>query len=550
MMWLSRTDWYNTDTSHYQETMGPAMKLTQSVLLALGNPKLLSAGSYPDCINGPLATNLVCEPTASTAGRAKAVVDKFTVSEMITNTGNTSPGVARLGLPKYEWWNEALHGVAEGHGVKFQPAGQSFSSATSFPVPLNLGAAFNDSLARQVASITSTEARAFNNFGFAGLVYWTPNINPFKDPCWVAASKSTAKIPWSSRATSCRYQAVNGVPACANSYLIQDILRDHWGFNRPDNWIVSDCGALRDIYTRHKYYHRAPAAAAAMSVGVNINCGGVYQANLTSAVNDGLVNETQLRQALYGQYASLINLLRPPRSPTIPLPHLVLRKHPLRPIPRSHRLIPIPRPPQNSNRTLPLNPSVKKIALIGPYANATTQMQGNYFGIAPFLISPLQGPRDAGYDVTFVPGTNISGTSTEGFEAALAAARQADVVIYAGGIDLSIEAEARDRTTLTWPGNQLDLIKFLADAGKPFVLVQFGGGQVDDSWLKSSSKVRTHPFLPLPIPPLLSSPKGQRPPLGRLPRPKRRPRPHLHPQRPHLPSRPSPHHTIDRKSVV
>lgn len=173
-------------------------------------------------------------------------------------------------------------------------------------------------------------------------------------------------------------------------------------------------------------------------------------------------------------------------------------------------------------------------------------MQGNYFGIAPFLISPLQGPRDAGYDVTFVPGTNISGTSTEGFEAALAAARQADVVIYAGGIDLSIEAEARDRTTLTWPGNQLDLIKFLADAGKPFVLVQFGGGQVDDSWLKSSSKVRTHPFLPLPIPPLLSSPKGQRPPLGRLPRPKRRPRPHLHPQRPHLPSRPSPHHTIPR----
>lgn len=110
-MWLSRTDWYNTDTSHYQETMGPAMKLTQSVLLALGNPKLLSAGSYPDCINGPLATNLVCEPTASTAGRAKAVVDKFTVSEMITNTGNTSPGVARLGLPKYEWWNEALVGT-------------------------------------------------------------------------------------------------------------------------------------------------------------------------------------------------------------------------------------------------------------------------------------------------------------------------------------------------------------------------------------------------------------------------------------------------------
>lgn len=140
--------------------------------------------------------------------------------------------------------------------------------------------------------------------------------------------------------------------------------------------------------------------------------------------------------------------------------------------------------------TLPLKKSLKKLAIIGPWANTTEGMQGNYYGTAPFLISPLMGAIAAGYDVTFVAGTSsVLDTSTNGFADAVAAAKAADVVVFAGGIDESVEAEGLDRTTIVWPGSQLDLIKALAGVGKPFIVLQFGAGQVDDSWLLSSKAV-------------------------------------------------------------
>ena len=91
--------------------------------------------------------------------------------------------MSRLGLPPYQWWQEALHGVASSPGVNFSTSG-NYSYATSFPQPILLGAAFDDALITAVATIISTEARAFNNDGRAGLDFWTPNINLFKDPRW------------------------------------------------------------------------------------------------------------------------------------------------------------------------------------------------------------------------------------------------------------------------------------------------------------------------------------------------------------------------------
>lgn len=139
--------------------------------------------------------------------------------------------------------------------------------------------------------------------------------------------------------------------------------------------------------------------------------------------------------------------------------------------------------------TLPLSPSVKKLALIGPWADATTQMQGNYAGIAPFLVSPRQAFANAGFEVAYAYGTNISPTDTSGFAAALAAAHGADAVVFAGGIDNSVETEMLDRVDIAWPGNQLELIAQLAQIGKPFIVLQMGGGQVDSSSLKSNDAV-------------------------------------------------------------
>jgi len=108
----------------------------------------------------------------------------MTLEEKIANTGNTSPGVARIGLPAYEWWSEALHGVAYSPGVTFGNSGSDYAYATSFPQPILMGAAFDDELIHAVATVVSTEARAFNNGNRSGLNFWTPNINPYKDPRW------------------------------------------------------------------------------------------------------------------------------------------------------------------------------------------------------------------------------------------------------------------------------------------------------------------------------------------------------------------------------
>ncbi|KAK4934926.1 hypothetical protein LTR10_023917 [Elasticomyces elasticus] len=117
------------------------------------------------------------------------------------------------------------------------------------------------------------------------------------------------------------------------------------------------------------------------------------------------------------------------------------------------------------------------------------QMLGNYYGIALYIISPLQAAQDTGLEVNFALSTNISTKSTEDFNNAVAAANASDVVIYMGGIDNTLEEEALDRESLTWPGNQLDLIVELETMGKPVVVLQIGGGQVDSSTLKNNPNI-------------------------------------------------------------
>jgi beta-D-xylosidase 4 len=174
---------------------------------------------------------------------------------------------------------------------------------------------------------------------------------------------------------------------------------------------------------------------------------------------------------------------------------------------------------KNSGNILPLKPGLK-IALIGPSGNATVAMQGNYFGTPPFLISPLAGAVAAGYSVTFVQGTTISGTDTSGFAGAMAAAEAADVIVYAGGIDNTVEAESLDRTSIVWPGVQLNLVQSLATVGKPLVVVQFGGGQIDNTVLKSNFGVRCM-FAMVLCTCSLKSFLGRFDHLGRLPRTER-----------------------------
>ncbi|KAK7962506.1 Xylan 1-4-beta-xylosidase [Apiospora aurea] len=547
----------------------------------------VSARDFPNCQSGPLSTNKVCDTTLSPWARASAqLVAEFTVSEKSANSGDNSPGVPRLGVPPYEWWQEALHGVAGSPGVSFAPSGD-FSYATSFPQPITMGAAFDLPLIRSVADVISTEARAFSNAGRTGLNFWTPNINPYRDPRWgrgqevpsedaffasqyinqlipglqggdpshnadnpyyklVATCKHYAGYDienWQgnerygfdaiitrqdlqdyylapfracardadAQSFMCSYNAVNGVPTCADPWLLQDVLRDQYGFSTStstsnaakskgkeedndeegDRWVTSDCDAIKNVWNDHHYgASAADAAARSLNAGTDLDCGSFWPQNLAAALRSNLTTEATLDKSLVRRYASMVRLGWFDAAADQPYRRLTwadvatpdAKALALRAAVEGIVLL------QNKGDTLPLDPSPKKVAVIGPLGSATTQLQGNYFGRAQSVTSVVAAFKGAGWSVTAVQGTSIAGSSTSGFPAAVSAAQAADVIVYVGGIDNSQESETRDRNAITWPGQQLALIYRLAavKGEKPLVVIQLGT-MVDSSSLVSGN---------------------------------------------------------------
>ena len=144
----------------------------------------VNAFLFPDCQNGPLASSTICDESASVEMRARDLVSKLSAPERISRLSSTSVAIPRLGIPSYEWSNDALHGLRPGPGIIFASGDVPFNSSTAFPSPINFGATWSDENGRIAANIIGTEARAFANNNRAGLDLWAPNINPFRDPRW------------------------------------------------------------------------------------------------------------------------------------------------------------------------------------------------------------------------------------------------------------------------------------------------------------------------------------------------------------------------------
>lgn len=514
---------------------------------------------FPDCQNGPLKSTLVCDSSATPHDRAAALISLFTFEELVNSTGNDIPAIPRLGLPPYQVWSEALHGLDR---ANFSDSGE-YNWATSFPSPILSMAALNRTLINQIGGIISTQGRAFNNDGRYGLDVYAPNINAFRSPVWgrgqetpgedayclcstyaydyitgmqggvdpehlklVATAKHFAGYDienWHEHSrlgndlnitqqdlaeyfmpqfvaavrdarvhsVMSSYNAVNGVPSSANSFFLQTLLRDSWGFVE-DGYVSSDCDAVYNVWNPHEYAHNISSASAeSMRAGTDIDCGTSYQYHLNESFFQGEISRSEIERGVIRLYSNLVRLgyfdggdgeyrgldwsdVKATDAWNISyeaaVEGIVLLKN---------------------DGTLPLSQNISSVALVGPWADATTQMQGNYYGNAPYLTSPLAALEDSELTVNYAFGTNISSESTDGFSAALEAAKKSDIIIFAGGIDNTIEAEGMDRENITWPGNQLDLIKQLSNAGKPLVVLQMGGGQVDSSSLKSNKNVNS-----------------------------------------------------------
>ncbi|KAF7522774.1 hypothetical protein G7054_g12031 [Neopestalotiopsis clavispora] len=518
----------------------------------------------PNCSSLPLSDNDVCNTLLSTSQRAAALTAAMTIDEKVGNLLNNASGAARLGVPEYEWWSEALHGLGFSEGVDFGqeftvgavPLDGPFSSATSFANPILLAAAFDDDMIKDIADIISTEARAFSNYGRAGLDFWTPNINPYRDPRWGRGMETPGEDPLrikgyvkafvegmegppeavpkktittckhfagydmedsdgvtrhnfdaiistqdlveyymppfqqcvrDSQAGSvmCSYNALNGVPACANEYLLETILRDHWNWTDGSKYVVTDCGVLQDTYEQHNYTETAAEAVGVLFAAGSDNICSASSVDVLDAYQQSLLSEDAIDKSLNRLIEALVRLGYYDPIDSNPYQNLTwsdvntpaAEELARRSAAESMVLL-------KNDGTLPLDFSTNSsVAVIGKWSNVTWELLGTYFGISPFYHSPLFAAEQLGNPVHFATGASSDGNSS----LSLAAASAADIVLYFGGIDLATESETADRDSIAWPDVQLAEIQQLCALGKTCIVVQYGDLLDHSSLLQNSN---------------------------------------------------------------
>ena len=395
--------------------------------------------------------------------RAKALVAQMTLEEKVEQTLHRSPAVERLGIKKYNWWNEALHGVARA------------GTATVFPQAIGMAATFDEELLEKVGDAVSTEARAKFNMQqrgkdtdiYKGLTFWAPNVNIFRDPRWGRGHETFGEDPYLTSRLGVRYvqglqghdenylkvaacakhfavhsgpeslrhefdavvtkqdmretylpafqacvqeghvetimgayNRTNGVPCCGSRELLIDILRNEWGF---EGHVTSDCWAIRDFHEGHKVTSNAQESVAmAMANGCDLNCGTLF-AYLVQAVREGLVEESRIDEAVTNLFTSRMKLGvfdQKEDNPFDRIPYSVVDSREMRTLNREVSTKSIVLL-KNENGTLPLDrKKLRTIGVIGPNADNRRALVGNYEGTASRYVTVLEGIQDyAGDDV-------------------------------------------------------------------------------------------------------------------------------------------------------
>lgn len=396
------------------------------------------------------------DPRLSSEARAKDLVSRLTLKEKVGLMKDVSEAVPRLGIKKFNWWSEALHGYANQGPV------------TVFPEPIGMAASFDDKMVFNVFDAVSDEARAKNNDyrkhgesqRFHDLSVWTPNVNIFRDPRWGRGQETYGEDPyltsrmgisvvkglqgpadakyrkllacakhyavhsgpeWSRhqmnvsdvsardlwetylpafkslvqeadvREVMCAYQRLDDEPCCGNSRLLGQILRQDWGFKYL---VVSDCGAITDFYNSHHSSSDAThASAKAVLSGTDVECVGYAFDKIPDAVSRGLIKEKDINTSVVRLMAQRFELGEMDKDDLVPwtkIPLSVVNSEPHQKLAldmarESMTLL------QNTNNILPLSKSLSKIAVIGPNANDSHMLSGNYNGTPLRTINILDG---------------------------------------------------------------------------------------------------------------------------------------------------------------
>ena len=450
---------------------------------------------------GFLAAGLVCLGTTMSAGaqsaekpaylnpslpaeaRAADLVKQMTLDEKASQLVNQARAIPRLGVPAYDWWSEALHGVAQ-------------NGTTEFPEPMGLASTFDTKAIHEMAIAIGIEGRikhaqavrAGHSNIFEGLDFWAPNINIFRDPRWGRGQETYGEDPFLTarmgvafvtgmqgddphyyrvistpkhyavhsgpeptrhtadvevskhdeldtylaafRATvteakagsvMCAYNSINGQPACANEFLLEDQLRGKWGFK---GYVVSDCGAVRNIFDGHHYEPtQDQASAISLHRGMDNECVDFrtkvadnrdYRPYL-DAVKEGYLKVSDIDTALTRLFTARMKLgmFDPPEM----VPYTKIDEKQLNS--PAHRAMALKLANESmvllkNDGVLPLKTEGIKIAVVGPLAEQTRMLLGNYNGIPTHTVSILEGIKKEfpGAKIDFVAGTTYLSKET------------------------------------------------------------------------------------------------------------------------------------------
>ena len=419
----------------------------------------------------PTGTPAYLNPALPIDQRVDDLVSRLTLEEKASQVVHGAAAIPRLHIPAYNWWTEGLHGVARA------------GTATVFPEPIGLGATFDASLIRQMATVIGIEVRAKHeheirqeNFTHVALDVWAPTINIVRDPRWGRGQETYGEDPFltsklavayvtgiqgddpryqrvtatpkhyavhsgpeslrhtidvqvskqdeedtylpafraaivegKSGAILCAYSAINGEPACVNRFLLQEQLRDKWNFQ---GYVVTDCDSVKELQAYHFTQTMAEAAALAMKRGIDLDCNvpGSDFSHFVDAVKQGLLPESVLDTSVKRLFRARFQLgmFDPPemvKYAQIPFSENDSEAHRQLSLKIARETMVL----LKNDGTLPVKPSVRKIAVVGPLADQTEVLLGNYSGTPSRAVSALAGIRRQfpNAQISFSPGTEF-----------------------------------------------------------------------------------------------------------------------------------------------
>jgi beta-glucosidase len=492
------------------------------------------------------------DPKLPVEARVADLIGRMTLDEKISQLSFDSPAIERLGIPAYNWWNECLHGVARAGRATVFP--QAIGLAATFDE--NLMYQVSNAISDEARAMYQAAVDKDRRFRYGGLTFWTPNINIFRDPRWGRGQETYGEDPNLTsvmgtafvrglqgddprylkvaacakhyvvhsgpegerhvfnaevgpkdlyetylpafkalvtdarvEAVMCAYNRTDGEACCGSKTLLGKILRQEWGFQ---GYIVSDCGAVTDLYQGHKVVKDGvEAAALAINSGVNLECGDTF-ANLIKAVNQGFVTDDTINKslAILLRTRFRLGMFDPPKlNPYARIPVSVIHSPEHQALARKAAAESVVL--LKNRQVLPLSRDMRRLFVTGPSAADVDVLLGNYHGVSENLTTILEGitgKLQPGSFVDYKPGFFFDRPNASPIDRAGNYAKAADATVVVMGLSSLIEGEEGDaiasptqgdRSSIELPANQIEYLRNLRkDNSKPIIVVLTGGSPV------------------------------------------------------------------------